>query len=106
MSLSQKPEGLGLGLADAFALGDAASWLGILQVQAKGRQAGDPPSPRQGPDSLPVSLSQKQGLGLADSHCLGDTAFWLGIWVLSGKRFPASRLTVLGRGPPRQGASQ
>ena len=29
VSLSQKPEGLGLGLAAAFVLGDAASWLGI-----------------------------------------------------------------------------
>ena len=51
VSLSQKPEGLGLGLAATFVLGDAAS-LGILQVQAKGRQAGDPPS------RLPVSRSQ------------------------------------------------
>ena len=90
MSLSQKPEGLGLGLAAAFALTDAASWLGILQVQTKGRQAGDPPSPRQGglpdkgPHSLPVSFSQKPkglGLGLAAAFTLGDTASWLGIWV-------------------------
>ena len=46
VSLSQKPEGLGLGLAAAFVLGDAASCLGILQVRAKGRQAADPPTPR------------------------------------------------------------
>ena len=108
VSLSQKPEGLGLGLAAAFVLGDAASWLGILQVQAKGPQAGEPPSPRQGglpdkgPDTLPVSLSQKPkglGLGLAAAFALDHTASWLGIWVPclkacfsgSGKRFPASR---------------
>ena len=56
VSLSQKPEGLGLGLAAAFVLGDAASCLGILQVRQKVgkqeilsvpfRQAGDANSAR------------------------------------------------------------
>ena len=46
VNFSQKLEGLNLELTAVFALGDAASCLGILQVQAKGRQAGDPPTPR------------------------------------------------------------
>ena len=75
---SQKPKGLGLGLAAAFALGDAASADGatfVIFVFYPGRGP-----PRQG--GLPVSFSQKPeglGLGLAAAFVLGDAASCLGI---------------------------
>ena len=59
----QKPKGLGLGLAAAFALGDTASWLGIWIPCLKG-------PPRKGPQPK-VQKPEGLGLGLAAAFALG-----------------------------------